>query len=166
MFQSLNSILTFCLRNPLQNSLFFNAAPKYSLSSVVILMFVLSKRGFAVSKNPGFTISHDLFAFRKYPNMEPKSLSLFHHCINDMSGPPAASSSAYQTCFASLVCTFGRRGLVAKAYTGIARESPCVVPSIDSKSSLPTNNLVGSLYVLTRVGKIAGQFMDIFLNAT
>ncbi len=64
-----------------------------------------------MSKNPGFTASHDLFVFGKYPNMESKPVSLFHHCLNDLSGPPAAAASAYQTCFASLVCTFVRRGL-------------------------------------------------------
>ena len=45
----------------------------------------------------------------------------------------------------------------------IAKGSPCVVSSMDSKTSPPTNNLAGS------VGKrweIAGQFMDMFLNGT
>ena len=77
----------------------------YFLPSLVMLIFVLSKRCFAVSKNAGFTISHNIFLLGKYPNMETKSVSLFHHCLNDLSGPPAGSSSAYQTCCESLVCT-------------------------------------------------------------
>ena len=70
-----------------------------------MLIFVLSKRCFAVSKNAGFTISHKLFVFGKYPNMKTKPVSLFHHCVNDLSGPPASSSVAYQTCFESFDCT-------------------------------------------------------------
>ena len=70
-----------------------------------MLTFVLSKRCFAVSKNAGFTISHKLFVFGKYPNMETKPVSLFHHCLNDLSGPPAALSSAYQTYVEFLDCT-------------------------------------------------------------
>ena len=69
MFQSLNS------RNLLQNCWLTNAAPRYFLPSLVMLEFVLSKRCFAVSKNPAFTTSHDLFVFGKYPNIEPKSVS-------------------------------------------------------------------------------------------
>ena len=56
--------------------------------------------------------------------------------------------------------------MAVKVHMVIVRGSPCVVPSMDSKTSPQMNNLAGSLYVLVSVEKIAGQFMDIFLNAT
>ena len=61
------------------------------------------------SKNPSLTISHDLVALGKYPNMEPKSVSLFHHCLNGLSGPPAEASSAYQTCLHPLFVLLEKR---------------------------------------------------------
>ena len=97
--------IIYYLRNCFPKSLVSQRCSKvFSAFSCDVDICVI-KESFAVSKNVGFTISHNLFAFGKYPNMEKKSVSLFHHCLNNLSGPPAAASSAYQTCFESLVCT-------------------------------------------------------------
>ena len=66
--------ITFCLRNLLQIVGFPTLLQDISAFSCDVEIG-LSKRCFAVSKNPGFTTSHDLFVFGKYPNIEPKSVS-------------------------------------------------------------------------------------------
>ena len=69
-----------------------------------------------------------------------------HHDRMDLRLPDAEASSAYHTCFRSSALSNRRiRGVVARAYSGIAKGSPWVVPSSDNRVMPSTNRSVGSL---------------------
>ena len=92
-------------------------------------------------------------------------VSLFHQMRRSVSLPTAAESSAYHTCLL-LPSDFLMRGTVARAYMGIARGSPWVVPSWDSRESPSTNRSVGAWYVLTRAVAMDEHDLLIFCRAT
>ena len=79
---------------------------------------------------------------------------------NSLIGPPPAESPASHTCLTSgiRVLRLWIKMDMFIAYHGIARGSPCVVPSWDKISSPPpVNNLEGLLYMLMIYMAISGQ---------
>ena len=77
----------------------------------------------------------------------------------------AAASSAYQICL-ELPFSFLMRGMVARAYMGMASGSLCVVPSCESRVSPSTNNSVGARYVLMSMVASGGHSRLILWRAT
>ncbi len=78
-------------------------------------------------------------------------MRLSHQLRSSPTVPRAAASSAYHICVTeagSLLIS----GMVAMAYIGIARGSPCVVPSLEKITSPSMNNSVGARYVLIKHG--------------
>ena len=84
----------------------------------------------ALSKWLCFVTSQLFDGFGRYPKPGPSIASLFHHTRNCSTIPMAAESSAYQICLHTAY-SLPMSEMVARPYIGIARESPCVVPSWD-----------------------------------
>ena len=88
---------------------------------------------------------------------------------NRLIGPPPAESPASHTCLTSgiRVLRLWIKMDMFIAYHGIARGSPCVVPSWDKISSPPpVNNLEGRLYMLMIYMAISGQEIWMLLAST
>ena len=77
----------------------------------------------------------------------------------------AAELSAYQICL-HIVSSFLIMGMVAKPYMGIARGSPCVVPSWDKMTSPSTSRSVGLLYELMSMVTMERQRRLMLCSAT
>ena len=82
-------------------------------------------------------------------------VSWSYHMRRSESLPVAAASSAYHICLV-LLFNLLMRGMVARAYIGMASGSPCVVPSWESRMSPSTNNSVGTRYVLISMVRVVG----------
>ena len=92
-------------------------------------------------------------------------MSSFHQACRSATEPIAQASSAYHICV-TLRGSWSIRGIVAKAYIGMAKGSPWVVPSCDRITPPSMYRLEGALYVLYRCGESSGQVNWMLCNAT
>ena len=98
-------------------------------------------------------------------SQRPSLVRESHHVRKLASLPVAAASSAYQICLVLLFRVL-MRGMVARAYMGMASGSPCVIPSWESRMSPSTNNSVGARYVLMSMVASGEQSLLMFWRAT
>ena len=85
-------------------------------------------------------INHVLVALGRYPYSDPMLLISSHPEVCK----PSRSSSIIG--IPNLIdIQIEPKGTVARFYMGMAKGSPCVVPSLDNSTSPSANNSVGSL---------------------
>ena len=112
-----------------------------------------------------FVTNQVFIAFTWWPYFWPRVVSSFHQACRSATEPIAQASSAYHICV-TLRGSWSIRGIVAKAYIGMAKGSPWVVPSCDRITSPSMYRSEGALYVLYRTVESSGQVNWMLCNAT
>ena len=125
------------------NSSVPKGAPRWRHPSHVTCTPAPSNVSIAAAYLEGLNRRSDFWALQWWPYPGPWLTRLSYHWRTGVSFPPAAASSTYQPCFAPGTATFLMSGRTPSAYTGMARGSPWVVPSHDSKHSPSTNRRDG-----------------------